>query len=189
MKINERGFWENPTSEGQGIDESIGKAMLGLFRSFPTLPYVIDIGCGDGWYTKYLNDNGIPTVGYDGNPHTLEICGMEPFGVADFSMPQWLGLYDFVISLDVGDRIPREYEDIFLDNLAKHAKYGIIMSWAIPGQDGDGHVNCQSNRQIINKMAERGFALNPNRTNYLRNATSNCYWLEDTIMYFERSLT
>ena len=188
MEINERGYWENPTGEGHGVDKSVGNAIATLLKSFPVAPYVIDIGCGDGWYTKCLNSFGIPTVGYDGNPYTFELCGREPFGIADFSKPQWLGLYDFVLSLEVGEHIPEEYEDIFLDNLTKHAKYGIIMSWAVPGQGGDGHVNCRSNRYIINKMSELGFALNVDRTNYLRNAVTNCYWFADTLMVFEKSL-
>ena len=41
-----------------------------------------------------------------------------------------------VMSLEVGEHIPADYEAIFLDNLARHAKEGVLLSWARPNQGG-----------------------------------------------------
>jgi hypothetical protein len=87
------------------------------------------------------------------------------------------------MSLEVGEHIPAEFESIYLDNVAKHAKGLIILSWAVPGQNGDGHVNCQSNEHIIDEMHLRSFTLDEVATKALRNSAS-LWWFKNTIMVF-----
>ncbi len=41
-----------------------------------------------------------------------------------------LNKYDWIISLEVAEHIPAQFESIYIDNLVKHAKEGIILSWA-----------------------------------------------------------
>ncbi|CAG5124210.1 unnamed protein product, partial [Candidula unifasciata] len=51
----------------------------------------------------------------------------------DLTAPQYgLPAYDWVVSVEVGEHIPAKFEDIYLDNLARHAKEGIVLSWAVP---------------------------------------------------------
>jgi hypothetical protein len=33
------------------------------------------------------------------------------------------------------------FKSVYLDNVFRHAREGIILSWAVPGQDGLSHVN------------------------------------------------
>lgn len=42
------------------------------------------------------------------------------------------------------------------------------MSWALPGQGGDGHINEQSTSYIITKIEKCGFKLNREKTNEIR---------------------
>lgn len=97
-----------------------------------------------------------------------------------------LPVFDFVLSLEVGEHIPPEKESIFLDNLAGHALYGIILSWAIPGQDGSGHVNLHENDYIVGEMKKRGFEINWELSDMLRE-TSWWPWFKNTIMVFFRA--
>ena len=45
------------------------------------------------------------------------------------------------MSLEVGEHLPKEFEDIFINNLDNNNNYGIVLSWAIKGQGGYGHYN------------------------------------------------
>ena len=189
MRILPSGAWDNDTEEGHGVDEGLANG-IAKFILQQRGKIVIDIGCGNGFYTRVMNShNGISCAGFDGNPNTPEITH-GVCRVADFSKPQYLGLYDWVLSLEVGEHIPEEFEDIFLDNLCRHALTGIILSWAIPGQGGDGHVNCRDNKYIEDKLNERGFELDAECTNSLRQNSNTypkpCYWFRDTLLVFRR---
>jgi GTPase involved in cell partitioning and DNA repair len=95
--------------------------------------------------------------------------------------------FDCVLSLEVGEHIPEEFAETFLDNLCRHASRHIILSWAVPGQGGHGHVNCRSNAWVRQNLAERGFAGHPKLENQLR-AAASLPWFKETLMVFEREL-
>ena len=89
--------------------------------------------------------------------------------VLDLSKPFDLKIrYDCVISFEVGEHIPPQKEKIFIENLVKHSKKYIAISWAIPGQGGTGHFNEKSNQYIIKKFSEYDFKCNLNIQNKFR---------------------
>lgn len=193
MKINERGYWENETAEGHEHDEGLANALVEFFRQQedPTINLrILDMGCGDGFYSWKLFDNYFTIKAVDGNPNTVKLT-KELGIVADFSKPIDLGIYDWVLSLEVGEHIPQEYEDTFLSNIDKHNKHGVILSWAVPGQGGDGHVNCKTNEEVILKLKERGYEFDSEETRKLRNVCgiypTPCYWFRNTLMVFRRT--
>lgn len=60
----------------------------------------------------------------------------------------------------MGDAIPAKYEGTFLDNVIRHARYGIILTWAArPAAESDraGHGNAKSPDGVIAMMSQRGF--------------------------------
>ena len=89
-------------------------------------------------------------------------------------------------SLEVGEHLPKKYEETFFENLAKTSKEGIILSWAIPGQGGDGHFNEQPNAYVKEKMTNLGFTNNLKLEEAFRSA-STLTWFQNTIMVFERN--
>jgi hypothetical protein len=93
-------------------------------------------------------------------------------------------LRDVVLCLEVGEHVPKESEALLLDKICQHAKEKIILSWAIPGQGGFGHVNCQSNEYIVAQMKARGWHIDWDESNYLRERCSGCSWFENTLMVF-----
>lgn len=198
MRINEHGFWENETAEGHEHDEGLANALAEFFikeKGDKRITNVMDIGCGDGYYTKFLNDYKSFTIichGFDGNPNTVQLAGPNSF-VMDFSKPTLLSedhKYDWVLCLEVGEHIPAEYEDVFIKNIDKHNRYGVVLSWAVPGQGGDGHINCRPNAEIMHKMKDMGYYLDVVETPKLRKACAEypkpCYWFRDTLMVFRR---
>ena len=47
--------------------------------------------------------------------------------------------------LEVGEHVPRQYEEQVLSNAVDKARCAIVISWAVPGQTGAFHVNLRSN--------------------------------------------
>ena len=47
------------------------------------------------------------------------------------------------------------------------------MSWALPGQGGDGHINERPTKYIIERIEKHGFKLNRDKTNKIRKIISN----------------
>lgn len=182
--MNARGFWtEKHETETHLFDESLCKAMM---DSVPHNFSWVDIGCGNGAYTIYLRDAGINCIGYDGNPQTEEITG-GLCKVMDFSMPQFIGKFDIVLSLEVGEHIPQGYESIFLNNLRDACREFLIISWAIEGQPGVGHVNTRNNDYIIKELENRGFSYCKEASDLLRDK-STLPWFKNTLMVFEKLL-
>jgi hypothetical protein len=92
------------------------------------------------------------------------------------------------ICLEVGEHIPKQYESIFLDNITSLTTNKIILSWAVVGQGGDGHVNCMNNDEVILKMNELGFNYLEDDSISARNSVSYkiAPWFLNTIMIFQK---
>ena len=183
IDIHERGYWlSKEVCETHVCDDILCNAIVKEYRG---LNSVVDIGCGNGDYVKIIMES-IYCIGYDGNPMTPYITD-ELCDVLDFSKPQDIGKFDLVLSLEVGEHIPKKYESIYIDNLVRAAKKDICISWAIKGQGGSGHVNCQDNDYVISVMDNLGFNYLPKRSNNLREAAT-ISWFKNTILCFEREI-
>jgi len=144
---------------------------------------IVDFGCGNADYAKELYNEGKKVDAFDGNPHTPEMTGGFA-SVLDLSIEFDLGKkYECVISLEVGEHIPKNKEQIYLNNLVSHTEQCVILSWALPNQGGKGHVNERPNEYIIEEMNKRGFKHFEEASEYLRNS-SVLWWFKKTIMVF-----
>jgi hypothetical protein len=177
--MNERGYWtlkeEYITHQ---FDESLCNAIITVCNN-QNIKSIVDIGCGNGSYVQYFNDSGFNCWGYDGSPMTPDFCKVQ-----DFSDRVNIGKFGLVLSLEVGEHIPEDYEQIFLDNLVSASINLIIFSWAVEGQGGDGHVNCKNNDYVIRQMADRGYDFDKETTDFLRDKCS-IPWFKYTLMTFE----
>lgn len=181
-RIHERGYWlMNDTSEHQ-FDETLCKTIIYLLNRWK-LDVIIDIGCGTGAYTRSFNKSGFICHGFDGNPYTEELSD-NTCSVKDFSKPVNVGKYDLVLCLEVGEHIPEEYESIFFENIITATKTRIILSWAVEGQGGFGHVNNKNNEYIIDKMSRRDFKYDSSTSQFLRTHSTKS-WFANTIMVFD----
>lgn len=184
MKINENGFWMNETAEGHANDEGLRSMLINLFAELG-IKSVLDLGCGPGFYLAGFKEAGYICDGFDGNPHTEQLTkGLAK--VADLSKALVLdNQYDCVLSLEVGEHIPKDYTQIFLENVTSHTNKYVILSWAVPGQNGDGHVNCQTNEYVSGEMLKKGF----NRLTFFEKVlrdSAKFFWFKNTLMVFKR---
>ena len=185
MQINELGFWETTDGTGHIHDRNLADALASylLITGHKT---VVDFGCGMGDYARAFKALNLTVEAFDGNPNT-EALTQGIGSVLDLSKPFYLKKkFDAVMSLEVGEHIPAEFEDLFITNITKHVRKTLIISWAIEGQGGSGHVNCRNNDYIIANICERGFKYNKKASEELRKAATNASWFSYTLMVFNK---
>lgn len=161
-KKSATGYWDNTQRDTHVVCNDLKKYLLSYYKK-NNISNVLDLGCGIGSYIKYLRENGIDAIGVD------KIDNIEYIENKDLTKP-YFNPKSYVQTFEVGEHIPKEYENIFVDNICNNAKHGIIMSWALPGQGGDGHINEKNLTDIIKLIENKGFKLNKDETNKIRNS-------------------
>jgi hypothetical protein len=129
VTVNANGAWEGKFANLAHFDDHrLAKGLESFFKA-KKINTVMDCGCGTGFYVNQLRANGLKDVyGCDGNPDTSKLGGDHCL-VADLSQPHFLATtqqankkFDCVMSLEVAEHLPKEYEETFLDNLIGIAK-------------------------------------------------------------------
>jgi len=185
MSINKNGYWQGlEASSMHKYDSPLGDALVNFIKN-ENINTIIDFGCGMGTYVKNFRKNNINAFGVDGNPKTPELTN-NICKVLDLSVPlQFDNIFDWVMSLEVGEHLPKKFENIFINNLHNNNRYGIILSWAIKGQGGHGHFNEQNNDYIKTKICNLGYINDIESENVLREK-STLSWFKNTIMVFRK---
>lgn len=182
--ISNNGFWLDDSLENHQYDEVLANALITFFHNNQA-ETIVDFGCGHGKYTKLFLDNTLLCEGYDGNPNTEKLThGLCK--VLDLSQPVNLNqTYDWVMSLEVGEHIPKQFEANFINNLHIHNTKGVVVSWAVPNQGGHGHFNEMPNEYIKEIFKNLGYINDVEAEQFLREH-STFFWFKNTIMVFKR---
>lgn len=111
---------------------------------------VLDVGCGQGeWLAAFaLHD----MLGVD-------IAAPEGNGFLRHDLTEPLDLerrFDLVVCLETAEHLPPDAADNLVESLARHAD-DILFSAAVPGQEGKGHINCQTHEYWHERFAVYGF--------------------------------
>ena len=186
MKISKFGFWEGEDVVQFHYHDPKLLEDLVLFCKEQEIKSVLDLGCGKGDYIKALHKEGLSTFAVDGNPNTKEITdGHGETLELHIDVTSKLHQVDLILSLEVGEHIPKKFEDTFINNITSLSNEWLILSWAVTNQAGHGHVNCQSNEYIINKIKEKGFNYSTSLSLFFR---ERCEfdWFKNTIMVFKK---
>lgn len=161
------------------IDKKFASFLMFLFANST----VTDLGCGLGQYGKKFKKEGVHWIGYDGAENIESVTnGFVKF--LDLTEEIDIDKSDWTMSIEVGEHIPKKYEDIYLYNILNTARKGVVLSWALPKQAGHHHVNGKDNNNVICLMEKLGFSFDTAKTNALRNTVTNCHWLKNTVMIF-----
>ena len=189
--IDAHGCWIGPDVGHYHLrDEGLEKALCFFFAGpekarYKSDPAVVDFGCGLGNVVRALRYYAIDATGFDGNPATPELTGGR-CGVLDLAQPQKLDRqWDWVLCLEVLEHIPAEFEAAALDNLCRHARRGIIMSWSPAGNSGHGHYNPRPLQYAVDRFAERGFQRCDTLSEALR-AKATLPWFRENLLVLER---
>lgn len=186
--IANTGYW---TFQGQRFehehvyDPGVSDALVVFAKSLGvTKSY--DFGCGPGKYVENFRKAGIETDGFDGNPITSRIpnCYVRDL-TTDFQFPK----VDFLVCLEVCEHVPVQYENNLIKTLDRHLNSGgkLVLSWAVVGQGGTGHVNCRNNDYVVNKFESLGYTYMENESNHIRKQVLSAPWFKNTILIFNKN--
>ena len=182
--IHPKGYWLMEERCDDHQDDHRLSSSISEFFINNNCRSIVDMGCGTGYYVRYLK-HFFTCDGVDGNPHTEKLTDGAG-SVLDLTEPVVFDpVYDWVLSLEVGEHIPVIYEDVYIENLHNNNTKGIILSWALPGQGGFGHLNERENSYIKDRFKELGYTNEVDEENKLREA-AYLWWFKDTIMVFRR---
>ena len=71
-----------------------------------------------------------------------------------------------------------------MNNLKRHARLGLVISWAPPWIEGEGHVNTMKFSESRKKLeGEYGFEYDRGLTKVLREATT-ISWIKETVAFY-----
>ena len=168
----------------------------------PKYEKLVDVGCGLATYLRYLHDIGFANLsGFEGTPQNFEFGNVFICDLADDNSDLILHEKNVGVSghykpfsknamcLEVGEHIPEQHLKTFLDRFLNYVGIGgkLIISWAIPGQDGIGHVSCRHNVWVINEFEKRGFKFLAEDTLSARSVIEErVSYFRNTLMIFER---
>jgi hypothetical protein len=182
MRVEPNGAWTlEIAARRHKCDVSLAKEIMSIY---PRPLSTADIGCGIGAYCKILSDGGWQNViGYDATVGVEGIPGAyERIFFCDLTKEMVLiRPFLMILCLEVGEHIPKEFEQMFLNNVTNMAIKDIVMSWAPPGQGGTGHVNLQEQSYVLEQMAQRGFCIDQEKTEKLRMAAEFKYFQKNLI--------
>mmetsp|Transcript_26356 Transcript_26356/g.43781 ORF Transcript_26356/g.43781 Transcript_26356/m.43781 type:complete len:219 (-) Transcript_26356:18-674(-) len=182
------GLWKLDSCENaHTVDLQLAQHLSSIFAS----QSLLELGSGCGCYAARF-ERARPQSGpsemmlLDGTENIATLTGGRVLA-RDLTLPLLLDrTFDWVLSLEVGEHIPRKYEQRFIHNLVTYAARGIILSWAIPGQGGTGHVNTRSNAYIKMTLARMGWALNDEASIAARANATFPWFTKSLMVYFKK---
>lgn len=146
---------------------------------------VIDVGCGEGYSTKYFHDRGCKVLGIEGgiNAYNNNVI-KEHIVLHDYTQAEYITdtIYDAVWSCEFVEHVEEKYMLNFLATFKCANK--IIMTHADVGQEGYHHVNCQSEQYWIDKIQNIGFKYSRDISIHLRSLSNKAH--ARRILYFEK---
>lgn len=145
---------------------------------------VADFGAGLGWYCPIVSKYSKVCDEYDGSVNIEDVTNGK---VKYINLAEPIKIkcnYDYVISIEVAEHIAKEYEDIYINNLIKCAKEGIVITWAGIGQGGHFHVNNKAREDVIKIFKKKGLEYDKEKTNQIANGTELDY-LKNNILFFK----
>jgi hypothetical protein len=182
--MQKTGIWD--IKEASKEHKHSPRLAKGIESILPKNTPVNDFGCGKGSYIAYLQSKGYTCTGYEGTPDIESISDFHPILPIDLSNP-FVVTKANTICLEVAEHIPKDFEDIFVENLASNTDKVLILSWGVKGQGGHGHVNEQNKDYVVKLFTDKGFTYNVPYTVKLRNeGGKELWWFKNSIYVFTR---
>jgi SAM-dependent methyltransferase len=187
-EIAKTGYWNGETAHLHHVHSQELSNWICEFLKDHKTKNLFDFGCGLGNYLKDLQYAGFQYLtGFEADPAVQKVFNniVKQDLTIPFNLKPNKGN---VISLEVGEHIPAEYMNIYLDNICNNCNNYLITSWAIRGQAGFGHVNCLDNHEIIPLIESRDFKLMEKETEEIRNINlSEAPWFKNTLLIFKKN--
>ena len=188
---NEVGGWCRNSSMENGGEHMTDLYLVKALSKFFKGKTVGSFGDGPGAYKREILKLGEVKLydAFDGAPFCEETSeGRVKF--LDLTAPQYgLPIYDWIISLEVAEHIPNKSESVYLDNIARHSREGVVLSWAVPGQGGLAHINNRPLEYVLKVMDERGFKIDKKSSKLLQDSSSFQWLSQNTNVFVRKNMT
>ena len=167
------------------FDEKMAESLISIYRPQKSL----DLGCGLGYYVKFLRDQKIDAWGVEAEDldesfkapgYQIKKDLSEPFDLQE--------KYDLVMCLEVVEHIPRDFEDIVFDNIVRHMSKYLLFSGATVGQQGTGHINERHEKHWFGHLTKRGLVLLHQQSLKIRSACT-LPWYANNVSIWELTTT
>ena len=115
---------------------------------------VLDVGSGIGHAAKWFNNFGLETTAIDGLEYNIN-NSLYPAIIHDLTNGYFEKKVDFVNCIEVVEHI----DETYLNNLMKTLTQGtyVLITHALPGQQGHHHVNCKDSNYWIKNFEMEGY--------------------------------
>jgi hypothetical protein len=186
-QVSTNGGWCSKISGRNSPEHKTDEILLAALSHFLVNKTVASFGDGPGVYKELILQMGQVKSydAFDGAPYVKETTNNQ-VEFLDLSVPIYhLKQFDWVLSLEVAEHIPAQFEHVYIDNLARHAKEGIILSWAKPGQNGHSHINNRDSDYVLARMSDRGFKRDEKASSEFKNSTK-FVWFRDNLNVYRR---
>ena len=176
------GAWHLSAQYAYKLDKGLVQALVPYVQN----KTVVDIGAGKGRYVMSLQARGADVHGLEGADNIADVRLTPLVQHADLTEKlNPCAQYDWALFLEIGEHIPRSFESTVFQNINCSTRDKVVISWAHPGQWGNGHVNCRPPSHITRRMYEHGFHLESTIGAALRNS-SQLPWFQRNILVFGR---
>jgi hypothetical protein len=159
--ILETGAWLGKNNHF--FDRRLASAILEIFNNsgISKNDVISDFGCGsEALYCRYFSKKGYKVIGIDGNKN-VEFDSRGLGYCKDLTLEFDLEIKNkFAICLEVGEHIPKSLQNIFLRNITFNTTKKLVLSWAVVGQGGHGHVNEKDRDEVIEIIEKLNFKYN-----------------------------
>ena len=184
--IHQTGFWHKDFAPPNHRHSKNVSNWMCAFLSDKKNTKIYDFGCGMGDYLNDLHLNGFTNLlGLEADPPKTDY--EFKINTQNLAYPFTLDEKGIIICLEVGEHLPKEYQDVFLDNIANNCSEYLIISWAVRYQGGHGHYNELNNDEIIPEITKRGFTYLPEVSKEFRLTPEDyCWWFKNTLMVFKK---
>lgn len=183
MGIDKTGFWytEDKVINGHLLVPSVCNWIINFLKEDKNYP-LYDFGCGVGHYLKKFSEAGYTKLtGFEG----MKAINSDFDNIVEQNLTELFTVPEpgNVVCLEVGEHIPAEHMDTLLTNLANACNKYLILSWAVRGQDFEGHVNCLDNHEVIPHVLAKGFEFLPTETKSVKDANNDYLHFKSTMVF------
>lgn len=126
----------------------------------PFTPEVIDVGCGEGWWSQAFQHHGchVRSIDQAAPPVTAHGVDVLPVDLEAASFTLERNAYDLAVCLEVAEHLSIDAGEHLVAELCYAARY-VAFSAAIPGQGGHGHHTERWPTYWAALFAEHGYML------------------------------
>jgi SAM-dependent methyltransferase len=180
MKPDKKRFVHDPEVHNKKAPQLIVPLIIDLLHPNS----VIDVGCGLGTFLAVFNENGVDEIlGLEGgwlDTNNLEIS-KDKVIIADLEKPfSYNKKFDLALCIEVAEHLSGNSADTIVNTLTGLSDV-ILFSAAVPGQQGQNHINEQWVEYWQEKFAKKGYVFYDEIRNKIWNNKEINWWYKQNL--------